>query len=316
MQSQTNQSTSPSITYPASGTSSQSTYVNSSNANSSNLNSSNSNLNSSNTTTQQNFFSGAATTDTQVTTFVQQLDTQGPAVVQQVSTQVGDLACSNDTIQNLVNALHGGQTVTIAANGKSATFNPQGAHLGYGESYIALALAAQELRNAGITSCATPEQWQSVLFGGPLQVSQTSSGTNTFASSSSSNTVQGIVTLHNQGQGWGQIAQTANVQLGQIVSGSNVSSNSSPSPTGFSSAQASQTYNNASSNVDSDNGKHTGEKKHHWWNHEKKADKDADASTDASKSSDANNGSFSSSHADTSGNTNSSANASSSSSTK
>ena len=228
------------------------------------------------------------TNDTQVTTFVQQLDAQGPAVVQRIQTQVGDLACSQDTIQNLVDALHSGKSVTIASNGKSATFNASGAHLGYGEAYIALALAAQELRNAGITGCATPEQWQAVLLGGPLSTSVTTSGTNSFASASGSSTVPGIVTLHTQGQGWGQIAQSSHVQLSQVINNSDVSlnnsnsvnnssatstSSTSPSPTGYSSAEMNQGRVNA--DTDHDNGKHKGEKKH-WWSRSKdKEDKDA-----------------------------------------
>ena len=189
------------------------------------------------------------TSDAQVTTFVQQLDTQGPAVVQRISTQVGDLACSDDTIQNLVDALHSGKSVTLTSNvngqTQSTTFNASGAHLGYGEAYIALALAAQQLRNAGVTGCATPEQWQAVLLGGPLNVSSTTST----SASSGSTQFPGIVTLHRQGQGWGKIAQTSHVELGQIISNSSSASrtsalnssnsssgSSSPSPTGYSSA--------------------------------------------------------------------------------
>lgn len=266
------------------------TYPNTNNTSSMSANSTQTGVQS-NTGTQQsstqNYFAGG-TTDSQVTTFVQQLDTQGPAVVQRISTQVGDLACSDDTIQNLVDALHSGRSVTISANGQSSTFNASGAHLGYGDAYLAIALAAQELRNAGVSSCATPEQWQAVLLGGPLTVSQTSSTTNSYASASGSNTMPGIVTLHKQGQGWGQIAQSGNVQIGQILH------NSVPSATGYSSAEREQGYN--SSHADSDKG----HKKHHWWNREKNADKDNDSDANASDTN--NNGNSASSHADTSAN--------------
>lgn len=269
--------------------------------------------------TQQNYVAGGATTDTTVTTFVQQLDSQGPAVVQRIQTQVGDLACSPDTIQSLVEALHDGKSVTINANGQSATFNASNAHLGYGEAYIALAMAAQELRNAGVTSCATPEQWQSVLLGGPLNVTNTSSSTNSFASASGSTQFPGIVTLHSQGQGWGQIAQSNNIQLNQIVSSSDVSSNTnvnntsntsingstSPSPTGYSSSEMNQGRVDTD-NSGQDNGKHKGEKKHHWWSRDK--DKDSDNS---SANNNNNDSTSASTHADTSANT--SANGSSSS---
>lgn len=205
--------------------------------------------------------------DAQVTTFVQHLDAQGPAVVQQATTVVGDLACSDDTVANLVEALHSGKSVTITSevNGqkKSSTFNASGTHLGYGEAYISLALAAQELRNAGITSCATPDQWQAVLLGGPI--------TGTTAVASSSTQFPGIVTLHTQGQGWGQIAQTTNVQLGQVITSSN---SGALAPTGFSSSDMDQ--GRVKADEDKDNGEHKGHKKH-WWSLHKDKDETQDA---------------------------------------
>ena len=192
---------------------------------------------------------GVASTinDAQVTTVVQQLDTEGPGIVDRITTQVGTLACSPDTVTNLVNALHTGTPVAISTdvNGQkqSATFNPSGTRLGYGEAYLALALAAQELRNSGITGCATPQQWQSVLLGGPTPTT----ATGTSVSSTSTGQFPGIITLRNQGQGWGQIAQSANVELGPLVSGvtstnqtasaRSQTSSSSPSPTGYSSRE-------------------------------------------------------------------------------
>lgn len=173
-----------------------------------------------------------------MTTIVQQIDTQGPAVVERITTQFTDVACSADNARKLVEALHGGTSVTLSANGKTATFTPT-AKLGYGEAYIALALAAEALRSAGVTGCATPEQWQAVLMGGPLVAAGTTSTTTTrSASASSSSNFPGILTLHSQGQGWGQIAQTTNVELGQIVSNAQSSfnmkatSDSSLTPTG------------------------------------------------------------------------------------
>lgn len=204
---------------------------------------------------------------------MQQLDTQGPAVVQTISTQVGDLACSQDTVQNLVDALHNGQSVQITANvngqTQTSTFNPNGAHLGYGEAYLAISLAAQELRNAGVSSCATPEQWQAALLGGPLAVTSTSTSTNASASAGSTTQFPGIVTLHTQGQGWGEIAQSNNLQLNQIIS-----NNSAGQPTGFSSSQMNQGHVDANTPAPDDNGNHKGEKKHHWWDFHKNKDKD------------------------------------------
>lgn len=220
-------------------------------------------------------------TDSQVTTLVQQLDRQGPAVIQRISSQLGELVCSQDTVQNLVNALHDGQSVTLTSNvngqQQSSTFNATGTRLGYGEAFIALSLAAEQLRNAGVTGCATPEQWQAVLLGGPLAVNQTSSGSNSFASASSSTTVPGIITLRNQGQGWGQIARSANVQLGQIVSNASVSGfssvnaldpNAAGAPTGRSSTDldrsSAETTGADSTTIRHDNGQHKGQQKDEW----------------------------------------------------
>lgn len=190
-----------------------------------------------------------------MTTIVQQIDAQGPAVVERITTQLGDLACTPDNARKLVEALHGGGSVTLEANGKTATFSPS-VNLGYGETFVALSLAAEALRQAGVTGCATPEQWQAVLMGGPLSAAgTTSTSTSHTASASSSSSFPGILALHSQGQGWGQIAQTTNVQLGQVVSSANSSfkldansKHENLTPTGRSSSE----FNRASSS-DSDN---------------------------------------------------------------
>ena len=217
-----------------------------------------------------------------MSTFVQQLDAQGPAVVQRITTQVGGLACSDDTIQQLVEALHSGKSVTITsdANGQkqSATFNASGTHLGYGEAYLALALAAEQLRNAGVSSCATPDQWQAVLLGGPLKTDITSSTTHSVASASNSTQLPGIVTLHRQGQGWGQIAQANNVQLGQIINHNSASlsadaskGDQSLSPTGYSSAEMNRGHAKSDSAWKDKNDK---DEKAHAWGRDRDQDKD------------------------------------------
>lgn len=200
------------------------------------------------TGTQQTTTQGAVTTttqqDTQVTTIVQQIDAQGPMVVERISTQFADVACTPENARKLVEALHSGTSVTLTADGKTATFTPTG-NLGYGEAYIALALAAEALRNAGVTGCATPDQWQAVLLGGPLAAAGTTSTTTTrAATATSSSRFPGILTLRSQGQGWGQIAQSTNVQLGRVMSSArtslNISSDTSLSPTGRSSSEMQQ----------------------------------------------------------------------------
>jgi hypothetical protein len=140
--------------------------------------------------------------------------------------------------------------VTLTAEGKTATFTPT-TKLGYGEASIAMALAAEVLRDAGVSGCATPDQWQAALLGGPLTAASTSTtsaaGTSTTTSAASaSSRFPGILTLRSQGQGWGQIAKTTNVQLGRVVSSARSSLNlgtsneTSLSPTGRSSSEINQ----------------------------------------------------------------------------
>lgn len=160
--------------------------------------------------------------DADVAAIVRQIEAQNSAVVERISAQFADIACSRENAQKLVEALRNGTPVTLisSASGeaKTGTFTPAGSKLGYGEAYIALALAAEALRGAGVSGCATPEQWQAVLFGGPLSAaSSDSTATTSVAIASSTSRFPGILALRSQGQGWGQIAQTAQVQLGPVV---------------------------------------------------------------------------------------------------
>jgi hypothetical protein len=200
--------------------------------------SSNSQTSSQQSTTQIN--QGSSTnvavsgeTDVQVKTVVQQIDAQGPAVVQRISTRFADVACSEENARLLVEALHNGSSVTLRGDdGKTATFTPN-VKLGYGEAYIAMALAAEALQKAGITGCATPEQWQAVLMGGQL------SGGTVRTTSVTTERFPGILVLHSQGGGWTKVAQTTNVELNQVVSQANTSlqidNSQQLSPTGRSS---------------------------------------------------------------------------------
>jgi hypothetical protein len=272
------------------------------------------NLSASTTSTQ---------TDAQVTTVVQQIDAQGPVVIDRISTQFADLACSRENVRSIVEALHNGTSVTLNANGKTATFTAP-AHLGYGEAYIALALAAEELRQAGVTSCATPDQWQAVLVGGPINVT----GTTRITTSAGSNNFPGILTLHSQGQGWGQIAQTTHVQLGQVVSSARSSmnlatasasnsSNSSLAPTGQSSSEMqSSRFPNRDKNDSTSSGLQSDTDRSLSTGKDKDDDHDNNASKDRSNRSSDLDSSSSAASPSTSSGSSSSASGSNSSSTK
>jgi hypothetical protein len=155
--------------------------------------------------------------ETQVRTVVQQIDAQGPVVVERISTQFADATCTQENARALVEALHGGTSVTLRnEDGQTATFTPT-VHLGYGDAYIALAVAVQALHDAGITGCASPAQWQAVLLGGELAGPsvRTTSVTTT-------ERFPGVLVLHSQG-GWTKVAQTTHVQFNQVVSQANSS---------------------------------------------------------------------------------------------
>lgn len=177
--------------------------------------------------------------EAQISTLVQQLEALGPAVVQRLTTQVGGLACTPGTLSTLVDVLHSGKAAPLPAEsnqGPAVTIDPRGTQLGYGETYVALAMAAQELRQAGVTTCATPEQWRAALFGGPV----TPTGTQTGATGRTTQ-APGIVALRTQGRSWSEIAQSTNVSLGQFVSsitGSGDSTTGSLTPTGYPSRSA------------------------------------------------------------------------------
>lgn len=152
--------------------------------------------------------------ETEVRTVVQQIDAQGPVVVERISTQFADVTCTEENARALVVGLNNGTSVTLRGeDGQTATFTPT-VRLGYGDAYIAMSLAVQALRDAGITGCASPAQWQAVLLGGDL------GGGTVRTTSVTTERFPGILVLHSQG-GWTKVAQTTHVELSQVVSQAN-----------------------------------------------------------------------------------------------
>ncbi len=102
-------------------------------------------------------------------------------------------------------------TLTATVNGQVATtkFTPSTSLQGYGNVFISLALAQQELAAQGITH-PTAAEIQAALDGGSIIV-----GTGATAK-----TVQltGVLVLRASGEGWGQIANQLDVKLGRVVS--------------------------------------------------------------------------------------------------
>ena len=107
--------------------------------------------------------------------------------------------------------VQGGVPVTTTT---TTMITPPTGHMGFGNVYISLALAKQQLSNLGITQ-PTPEQLQAALTGGTI--TQTT-GTGTTATTTTTN-LQGILTMRSQNMGWGQIAQKLGVKLGPVIAG-------------------------------------------------------------------------------------------------
>ncbi|MFI5356827.1 MAG: hypothetical protein ACHQ4G_05790 [Opitutales bacterium] len=109
----------------------------------------------------------------------------------------------------LVDGLRAGTSISLTStvNGQvtTTTFQPATGALGYGNTFIALALARQTLTHDGITS-PTPAQIVVALNGGSFT-----------GSSGQSLTFAGVLALRAKGDGWGDVAKTLDLKLGPVV---------------------------------------------------------------------------------------------------
>ncbi|SDS21368.1 hypothetical protein [Opitutus sp. GAS368] len=140
-----------------------------------------------------------------------------------ISARFTTLAGSSQNATALVTGLHDGTAVTLtttAANGTvtKTVFQPATGKLGYGNTFISLALAQESLAKAGITA-PTSAQLVAALNGGSVT-----------GSSGTAVTLPGVLTLRAAGQGWGDIAQTLNVKLGRVVSDLHVANHEMEKP--------------------------------------------------------------------------------------
>lgn len=155
----------------------------------------------------------AQTTSTSTTT-----NTESTRLATRYSTFSGSDA--NSTA--LVDGLRNGTSITLEttttvknANGTTSTvttpttFQPATAKLGYGNVNIALALAEADLNKLGITD-PTAAEIEAALNGGTVTLAD-----------GSTETLQGVLALRAQGEGWGQISKTLGTgKLGAVVSAS------------------------------------------------------------------------------------------------
>lgn len=156
---------------------------------------------------------GAAAADTVVQTST---STQASVPLRQnLISSFSEFAGSEENAASLVNGLRSGSLVTLApatTTGGSAgaeagiSFMPPTRPMGWGNVRHALTLAQRELAAQGITE-PTPAQLQAALTGGSIT---TSAGDTV--------TLSGTLSLRSQGMGWGQIAKTTGVPLGNAAS--------------------------------------------------------------------------------------------------
>jgi hypothetical protein len=100
-----------------------------------------------------------------------------------------------------------GSTTPVVNN---TVITPPTGKMGFGNAYISLALAKQQLTQLGVTQ-PTPQQLQAALTGGTITTGSGPTATTT--------NLQGVLTMRSQKMGWGQIAQKSGFKLGPVISG-------------------------------------------------------------------------------------------------
>lgn len=146
--------------------------------------------------------------------------TQGGAkVTDKISSDFSSFLGTNS--KAVVTGLRNGTPITLTTTTPGATpgappvittttITPPTGKMGFGNVFISLALAKQQLSQVGIAQ-PTPAELQAALLGGSVT-------TGTGATATTTN-LQGILTMRSQNMGWGQIAQKLGVKLGTVISG-------------------------------------------------------------------------------------------------
>ena len=170
----------------------------------------------------------ASDLNSQVTTMNNATANQGQTnVINKISNDFNSFLGSDSTA--VVTGLRNGTPITLTSTSTTSSSTPGGlpvttttstviapptGQMGFGNVYISLALAKQQLSTLGITQ-PTPEQLQAALTGGTI--TQTT-GTGATATTTTTN-LQGILTMRSQNMGWGQIAQKLGYKLGPVIAG-------------------------------------------------------------------------------------------------
>ena len=159
----------------------------------------------------------------------------GAKVVDKISSDFNSFLGADS--KAVVTGLRNGTPITLTTTAPGATpgappvtttttITPPTGKMGFGNVFISLALAKQQLSQAGITQ-PTPSQLQAALTGGSIT-------TGTGATATTTN-LQGILTMRSENMGWGQIAQKLGVKLGSVVSGLKAANHSMATQTATSS---------------------------------------------------------------------------------
>ena len=144
-----------------------------------------------------------------------------------------------------------GSTTPVVNN---TVITPPTGKMGFGNVYISLSLAKQQLTQLGVTQ-PTPAQLQAALTGGTITTGSGPTATST--------NLQGILTMRNQKMGWGQIAQKLGYKLGPVISGmknanQSMTTTTAPSSTSNVTTASGQSKGKSESGVVSAGGKSQG----------------------------------------------------------
>jgi hypothetical protein len=136
----------------------------------------------------------------------------GAKVSGKISSDFLQFSGSSSNADGLVGGLRNGTAITLSSTDAkgvitSTTFTPPTGKMGYGNVYISLSLAKQQLAGLGITD-PTAQQIQAALVGGTV-----------IGPNGETTALTGVLTLRAQGMGWGQIAQNLGYKLGPVISG-------------------------------------------------------------------------------------------------
>lgn len=161
--------------------------------------------------------SAAENDETTLATQARQMDTlsstRGETTVSgKISSEFSTFAGSTANADALVTGLRNGTAITLTTTDAkglttATTFTPPTGKMGYGNVFISMSLAQQQLADLGITQ-PTAQQLQAALAGGTVT---TGTGQTT--------TLTGVLQLRSQGMGWGQIANSLGFKLGPVISG-------------------------------------------------------------------------------------------------